>query len=63
MFKGDKFPPIKVNGNIIVDGHHRYIASKIANVPLETVAGTRANFKKSEPSHRLIDLIFDEMDY
>jgi len=60
--KGDRFPAIKVDGNIIVDGHHRYIASRIANIPIDIVPGTRAMYKTREPSHRLIDLVLDERD-
>lgn len=30
MKSGIKFEPIKVNGNLIIDGHHRYISSKLA---------------------------------
>jgi len=33
-----KFPAIKVDGNIICDGHHRYIASLLANYQLEKIS-------------------------
>jgi hypothetical protein len=29
LLKGDVAPPIKMDGNVIVDGNHRYIAAKI----------------------------------
>ncbi len=32
MKNGIKFEDIKVNGNFIIDGHHRYISSKIAKI-------------------------------
>ena len=35
MKKGIRFPGIKVNNKIIIDGHHRYIASKLAQVNLD----------------------------
>lgn len=35
MKAGIKFSDIKVDENIIIDGHHRYIASLLADVSLE----------------------------
>ena len=35
MKSGIKFSAIKVDENLIIDGHHRYIASIMAEVPLE----------------------------
>ena len=63
MLKGDKFPPIKVDGNVIVDGHHRFIASKIAKVDLEEIPGVVPNFKKNDPVHDLINMTFSKMDF
>lgn len=37
MVLGIKFPEIKVSNNIIIDGHHRYLASKIASVKLQKI--------------------------
>ena len=34
-----KFSAIKVESSLICDGHHRYIASILANFPLERVSG------------------------
>lgn len=39
MSIGIKFPDIKVENNLICDGHHRYIASLISNFPLERIPG------------------------
>ena len=36
---GIKFSGIKVEYNLICDGHHRYIASILANFPLERISG------------------------
>ncbi len=63
MLNGDKFPPIKVDGNVIVDGHHRYIASKLANKQIDVQPGTRPLFSQMEPSKPLTDLIFDKVDW
>lgn len=37
MFAGIKFSGIKVEGKLICDGHHRYIASVLANFNLEKI--------------------------
>jgi hypothetical protein len=37
MLVGIKFSAIKVDRNLICDGHHRYLASLLANVTIETV--------------------------
>jgi hypothetical protein len=33
-----KIPAIKVQGNFICDGHHRYVASLLAQYPLERIS-------------------------
>jgi hypothetical protein len=38
---GSKAPPIKVDGDVIVDGHHREIAGQIFGEPPARVPGTR----------------------
>ena len=40
MSAGIKFSGIKVENNLICDGHHRYIASLLANFPLERIPGS-----------------------
>ncbi|WP_272577528.1 RHS repeat-associated core domain-containing protein, partial [Providencia sp. PROV264] len=40
LLKGDVAPPIKVDGNVIVEGNHRYVAGKIVGKIPETVPGT-----------------------
>ena len=40
MSAGIKFSGIKVESNLICDGHHRYIASILANFPLERIPGS-----------------------
>ena len=39
MSAGIKFSEIKVENNLICDGHHRYIASLLANFSLERIQG------------------------
>lgn len=60
MKAGIKFSNIKVDGGSICDGHHRYLASLIANSPLDidpsfTTAATRIVSWKS--------ITFDENDW
>ena len=40
MVAGIQFSGIKVEKNLICDGHHRYIASILANFPLERISGS-----------------------
>jgi RHS repeat-associated protein len=40
LLKGDVAPPIKVDGNVVVDGNHRYISGKILGKTPETTPGT-----------------------
>ncbi len=40
MSAGIKFSAIKVESDLICDGHHRYIASILANYPLEIIPGS-----------------------
>jgi hypothetical protein len=39
MSGGIKFAGIKVENNLICDGHHRYIASLLANLQIEILPG------------------------
>ncbi len=40
LLKGDIAPPIKVDGNIVVEGNHRYIAGKVVGKMPEMSPGT-----------------------
>ncbi|MCX5510508.1 hemagglutinin repeat-containing protein, partial [Pseudomonas sp. BJa3] len=39
LLKGEKAPPIKMDGNVIVDGNHRYIAARLLGLVPEIVPG------------------------
>lgn len=41
MSAGIKFAGINVDSNMICDGHHRYVASVLADFPLEQYSGKR----------------------
>jgi len=45
ILAGEKAPFIKVDGNMIVDGNHRYIAGRITGIepPIQPWAGGRPN--------------------
>jgi len=57
------FPPIIVDGNIIIDGHHRYVASQIAKFKLEIKKGTLPLHKIKEESHSIKELVLDSIDW
>jgi len=60
MRLGIKFPEIKVCKNIIIDGHHRYLASKIASIDLQKINFTEVNNLESK---RWDELLFDGADW
>ena len=43
MSNGIKFDDIKVNEQLIIDGHHRYISSLLANVNLNTIKSSKTS--------------------
>jgi hypothetical protein len=43
MSIGIKFPSIKVDGDLIIDGHHRYLASLLAGTNLDTVPSSKTS--------------------
>ena len=56
----NKFPGIKVEDNLICDGHHRYIASLLANFPLARIPGSVTSATKAV-HWKLV--IFEEEDW
>lgn len=55
-----KFPGIKVESNLICDGHHRYIASMLANFSLEKISGRVTSATAAIPWE---SVIFEEEDW
>lgn len=47
MKVGIRFNEIKVADNLICDGHHRYLASHLANAPLGRIAGVKTSATKA----------------
>lgn len=54
---------IKVDGDVIVYEHHRYIASKLAGVGIRQSPGTRPMFKQMQPSKPIGEIELDPSDY
>ena len=57
---GIKFSAIKVDGDLIIDGHHRYLASLLAEVCLEKHPSNRTSATKVSEWH-IVE--FDEDDW
>ena len=60
MAAGIKFSGIKVENGLICDGHHRYIASILANIPLEIIPG---NVTSATTVVGWESVIFDDEDW
>jgi hypothetical protein len=42
LMMGYRFDPIKTEGTVIIDGHHRYICMKLLELDIETVPWTKS---------------------
>lgn len=61
ILNGYRFGGVKFNDNLIIDGHHRYIAHELANIKFEKLKGGRSH---SEEIKELNDLVIDiEQDW
>lgn len=61
MMLGIKFQGIKVDGDVIVDGHHRYLASIFANVALERIPSIKSAAKNIY-EWNVIQIVDDDWD-
>lgn len=60
MVSGIKFDDIKICGNLVIDGHHRYLSSLLAEIEI----GKIKSFKSSATKEfKWIDVEFDENDW
>ena len=60
MLAGIKFSGIKVDNNLICDGHHRYLASLLANFSIERIPTI------STPATTAVDwtsVVFEDLDW
>jgi len=60
MSIGLKFDEIKVYGDLIIDGHHRYISSLITGCIIGSVPGLKTLVTRS---YNWSDILFDENDW
>ncbi|WP_232915293.1 hypothetical protein [Pseudomonas viridiflava] len=62
LLKGDVAPPINMDGDIIVDGSHRYIAAKILGRSPEVAPGTLSTSKAGQ-TKPVSDVKIDPLDW
>jgi len=60
MLVGIKFPKIKIDTDLIIDGHHRYLASLLANTDLDTIPSSKTS---ATLVYDWNDVIFDINDW
>lgn len=59
VLAGYRFGGVKINNsNLIIDGHHRYIAYKLANIEFEEIKGTRCH---TDEAKKFNDLEIDDL--
>ena len=61
MLIGIKFPSLKIHGDLMIDGHHRYLASMLAGIPLDTVP-TGKSSATSVTKWSEVMLVLDDWD-
>lgn len=61
MKVGIKFSGIKVDGDLIIDGHHRYLASLLAGVCLEMHPSNRTSATKVS-EWDVVEIVEDDWD-
>ena len=62
LLAGDIAPPIKMDGNVIVDGNHRYIAAKILGMDPDVVPGALPP-NKTDRIKSISDISIDPVDW
>lgn len=40
---GIQFPPIKTAGDVIIDGHHRYVSALLAGIPIHCIPSVQTD--------------------
>ncbi len=61
MSNGIKFDSIKVCGNLIIDGHHRYVSSILADIELDKVKSLKTS-ATIEYEWLKVDFVEEEWD-
>ncbi len=62
LLEGDVAPPIKMDGNVIVDGNHRYIAAKILGRNPDVTPGALSPNKVGQ-TKPVSELKVDQVDW
>jgi hypothetical protein len=60
IFAGEEAPPIRVDGDIIIDGNHRYVAGRIAG---REPSQTQYPGGRPERARSFSDINYDPFDY
>ncbi|MED5463616.1 MAG: RHS repeat-associated core domain-containing protein [Myxococcota bacterium] len=60
---GDRAPPIKVDGGVIVDGNHRYVSGRLFGREPAQTPGTRAVHRAKESGRSWSDVFLDAVDW
>lgn len=60
MVNGIKFDDIKICGNLVIDGHHRYISSLLAEIEIGKIKSLKSSATKE---YKWNDIEFDENDW
>lgn len=55
--------PVKVDGDLVVDGHHRVVAAKKAGVDIVTTPGTVSNASKANALDSFDHIKIDPVDW
>lgn len=59
----DPLQPVKVDGDLVVEGHHRVMAAKKAGVDIVTTPGTASPIKKANALDSFDDIKVDSADW
>lgn len=61
MSIGIRFSGIKVDGDVIIDSHHRYLASLLAGITLDRYPSTKTSATKIS-DWKTVDFVEDDWD-
>ena len=61
MINGIKFDDIKVCDTLIIDGHHRYVSSLLANIKLDTVSSAKTS-ATIQYDWKVVEFVEEEWD-
>ena len=62
LINGHTPPPIKIDGNIIIDGNHHYIAGKVLGKKLFATSGTLSESDRSRIKP-MSEILIDTVDW